>query len=206
MDFRPLLEAAKPLEERRKLFNDGVSELGALDAQSLSYRMKVPPQVVTAYYELNNVSEAERKLLASKNLDIDVLGALLNIAPENRAAVYGQLDQFLVAKFPVASIVNFVNRGAGRMTIGDLYQRVDRKFWGKVATILYERGLERGSMTKQFRSLLVNVTRYEASPKQLEWLERGIRTDFDEGLGVFSTPSLQKEFPEAVGAIGQFCR
>src|SRR6266516_7398901 len=89
------------LNKRREAFNRALDDFGAKDPHILSFSLKVTPQVVIAFYELNNVSKEELEFLTNKKLDMGLISVLMNIDPVNRKRIYGDLESFLRDKHPV---------------------------------------------------------------------------------------------------------
>jgi hypothetical protein len=192
------------LKLRKRQFNRYLTEYDEQDSQLLSSRIKVTPQVVTAFYELNLLSDREVEELDAKRLDLAVLSLLLNLTPTNRASVLLRLDEFLKDKEPLTRITKFVSDGAGRMTIDDVVEQVDSQYWWALAKFLSQNDFNRGTINASFRNMLRFVAQGRASRSQKNWLDRGIRMNFGNGLGVFEAPNLKKQFPKDVQIIETF--
>ncbi len=192
------------LKLRKRQFNRYLTEYDEQDSQLLSSRIKVTPQVVTAFYELNLLSDREVEELDAKRLDLAVLSLLLNLTPTNRASVLLRLDEFLKDKEPLTRITKFVSDGAGRMTIDDVVEQVDSQYWWALAKFLSQNDFNRGTINASFRNMLRFVAQGRASRSQKNWLDRGIRMNFGNGLGVFEAPNLKKQFPKNVQIIETF--
>lgn len=204
MDKVSLTDPDIPLKRRKSQFNEYLAEYEELDAQLLSSRIKVAPQVVTAFYELNLLSAEQVDELDAKHLDPAVLSLLLNLTPENRGLVLERLESFLKDDEPLTRITEFVNSGSGRMTIEEVVKKVDQRYWWALAEFLKKSDFSRGTINENFRNLLGWVARGRASREQLDWLDRGIRANFGNGYGIFEAPSLSKQFPKDVRVIQAF--
>lgn len=193
-----------PLVERIRAFNEAIEKYGARDPHLLSFDLKVTPQIVIAYYELNVIEKEELEFLKEQRLDIGLISVLMNIEPGLRKKIYENLGAFVGDKRPVSKIIDFVNRGGGSMTIRDLYQATKKGYWSAVASYLKDTSTVSGTITKQFRAMLVSIDTYKASDKQLGWLERAIFHDRAEQLGVFTATTFETKFSESVSAVQSF--
>ncbi len=208
-----LMDDSKSILERLHTFEDRVIEMGydlhtshggLPNEHFLSQAFAVPPQIVRMYFELRKCSDDERRILLEKNLDTGVIRTLMLLHPVVRTVVYEHLDDLLKGERPLSNIIDFVENGNWRLRIRDLYDRIDREYWAAVSSLLKDKDIVNGTITKRFRSLLMTIKRHDASESQLMWLERAIIHDFELGLGVFTSPALQKEYPEAVAIVKDF--
>jgi hypothetical protein len=206
MDFNPkdLINNEIPLEERINLFNKLITKYGVQDEHILSNILKVKPQIIIAFYELNSLDEEEIDFLNRKNLDIGIVSVLMNIQPEIRKHIYRKLDYFMKSNYPVSEILNYINNGGWNYSISSVYTETDRDFWGEVSSYLKDKSVDSGTINKKFRSLLISIKKNSASKKQLEWLERGIIYDYEEHLGIFTAETFKLRYPEAVNNIQKY--
>jgi len=204
LDHHNLTENSVPLIERIRLFNKIIEKYGVQDEHILSNILKVTPQVIIAFYELNVLDKEEIEFLNNKNLDMGIISTLMNIQPNIRQHIYPKLDEFLREKYPVYHIIEFINEGEWTYKIEKLYKEIKKRYWGEASSYLKDNSIESGTVNKGFRRMLVSIKTNNATKKQLQWLERAIIYDAEQNLGIFDAKTFQVRFPEAVGSIREF--
>lgn len=204
IDSRKLTDKKIPLKDRIHIFNKIIEKFGTLNEHRLSHLLNINPQIIIAFYELNTLDDDEIKFLDEKNLDFGVVSCLMNIQKDIRKYVYKKLDYFLNFDEPIKHIVEYINEENWIMNIYNLYKKIDRKFWGELASYLKDMNIKKGPINKKFRAMLVSIKKYDASESQLQWLERCIIYDMQEELGIFKADTFKERFPKAVNTIEQF--
>lgn len=213
MDPYKLTENDTALIDRYNQFLDLLKDLGyevssikyaALNEHVLSAALQIPPQVVRMFFALYLSPRDELIFLSERQLDTGILKALMMFTPRIRQAIYDRLDQFLESQFPIKRIVNFVDQAGYRMTIAELVEAVERDYWAAVSGYLKDTNTTSGTITKQFRKMLMDMKIYGPTPGRLEWLERAIIHDFDNKLGIFIAGPLSQEFGDAVKKVKEF--
>ena len=201
LDPHNLTDKKISLKERLHLFNKIIEKYGALDEHILSNILKITPQVIIAFYELNILDDEEIDFLDKRHLDIGIISTLMNIQPEIRKNIYKKLDEYLKEDYPVLCIIDYINEGEWTYKIRDLYNEIDRNFWVEVSSYLKDNDIKSGTITPKFRRMLVSIKKFNASNSQLQWLERGIIYDYEQNIGVFNAKTFQVRFPDAVYSI-----
>lgn len=208
-----LMNDDRPLLERYTRFLAEVEELGyqvesihhgALNEHALSAALRIPAQIVQMYFDLYLCEQDEREFLAEKDLDTGLLKILMMLPPRIRGVVYENIDRFLENEFPVKRIVNYVDEAKYRMSIWELFESVDRDYWAAVSGYLKDTNTTSGTITKQFRSVLMKLKMYGPTEGMLHWLERAIIHDFENELEIFTAEPVAKEYEEAVQQVRRF--
>ncbi len=216
LDQHGFMDDSIPILDRLRSFIDEVDNLGynvesishgSLNEHYLSAAFGTPPQIIRMYFGLYLCDDEEKQFLGRKELDTGLLRTLMLIEPQIRKELYKQIDGILGYEFPITGIIDFVDHGAWRIRMRDVYEAVNKEYWAAVSGYLKDTGTVNGTITKSFRKLLMDIKIYgKASDKQLDWLERGIIHDFERELGIFTSEALSKIFSSDVDWIEHYLR
>lgn len=212
-DLNYLLNDEIPIDQRLDYFVKKVEgmgykmeavSLGSLDEYVLSEVLSISPQIVMTYFELYLLNDDELKQIMDRELDMGIIRTLMLIEPPYRELIYDELDRIMRSSHPLRDIISFLNNCEWRMTIKNLYENVNSSYWTAVSSYLKDANITDGTININFRKLLYKITRYDATPNQLAWLERAIIHDYDKGLGVFQAATFKEKFPKEVKFIQKF--
>ncbi|MGF7072370.1 hypothetical protein [Mucilaginibacter sp. 3215] len=197
-DILNLTDNSIPISKRYDDFLIWSNQNTSIVPDVIAEKLEVDSSVVDVFHQLGEL-EDEFKIIDEKKIDIATLFILVRYDnPEARAKVYDNAETLLADPQPMKAVREFLEN----LVVPDystIINQVSANAWAEVSKALKARDIVAGTITKQFRSMLITAAGLKRrnepiTPKMCDWILRAINVDVQQELRIFSSETLINDF------------
>lgn len=196
-----LLNADIPLQIRYDKYLEWESQNSTVSLQVVAQNLEIRIAYVEVFVDLGKLDEEEFNIIDDCKINIDSLVLITKEEKPTREKIYSNYNIIISnTNEPLKALRNFID-GDNEPLFREKLERVSPEAYFKIAQYLKQVGIEQGTITKQFRGLLVSVGKRlqneeTVSDPQIDWIVRAITFSNIHTLNVFSNELLETDFPD----------
>lgn len=199
-DILKLLDDDIPLQKRYDtfLFWDHENTCGV--TYLIAEKLGIKVSYVEVFYELGTLDAEEFESIDKLKITIDALFFVVKQNKELRLKIYANYENIIKnATQPIRALKKFIDDDCEPDFKMKLHS-ISAGAYGSIASYLKSLNIEDGSITRQFRGLLVSISKLinngdEMSDKQANWVIRAITHDKNMSFNIFTNDILKTDYP-----------